>query len=88
MHIPTTKDTFTPWYKEPWAWFIVGIIAVAVCWGVFQLSMAFRNADSVVIDDYYKNGKTINEDLTRDQNAQKMDSSLRALMSSGVRRDE
>ena len=72
MNTPASKDVFTPWHKEPWAWFIVGIIVTSVCWGMFQLSVALRGADSVVVDDYYKNGKAINEDLTRDQNAQQL----------------
>ena len=63
----------TPWYKEPWAWFIVGIVATSITWGLFQLSVAFRKADSVVVDDYYKNGKAINIDLTRDENAKALD---------------
>ena len=73
MVITTADEIFTPWYKEPWAWFVVIILTVSVCWGIFQLTVAFRNADSVVIDDYYKNGRAINEDLTRDQNAQQLD---------------
>ncbi|WP_330925718.1 FixH family protein [Candidatus Sororendozoicomonas aggregata] len=62
-------DSFTPWYKEPWPWLIIGIMGVTVCWGIFQVVFTFSNADSVVVDDYYKSGKAINRDLTRDQNA-------------------
>ncbi|MDP0563160.1 MAG: FixH family protein [Candidatus Endonucleobacter sp. (ex Gigantidas childressi)] len=65
-----SKEVFTPWHAEPWAWFIVGIMMFSVCWGSFEVYLAFHNADSMVIDDYYKNGKAINTDLTRDQNAQ------------------
>ena len=57
------------WYKEPWAWFIVAIIITSVCWGIFLLSVSIRHADEVVIDDYYKVGKAINQDLRRDQQA-------------------
>ncbi|MDP0588465.1 MAG: FixH family protein [Candidatus Endonucleobacter bathymodioli] len=65
-----SRDVFTPWHAEPWAWFIVGIMMFSVSWGTFEVYLAFHNADSVVVDDYYKNGKAINADLTRDQNAQ------------------
>ncbi|MGB0359998.1 MAG: FixH family protein [Endozoicomonas sp.] len=63
------KEPFTPWYREPWAWYIVGILFVTVAWGSFQLYTVFTHQDSVVIDDYYKNGKSINQDMTRIHNA-------------------
>ncbi len=72
MSHPLSKEPITPWYKEPWAWFIVGIVVVSITWGLFQLSVALRKADSVVVDDYYKNGKAINIDLTRNQNAEQL----------------
>lgn len=65
----TDNEPFTPWYREPWAWYIVGILMVTFAWGSFQLYTAFTHQDSVVIDDYYKNGKAINQDMTRIQNA-------------------
>ncbi|KEI72540.1 FixH family protein [Endozoicomonas elysicola] len=63
------NEPFTPWYREPWAWYIVGILMVTFAWGSFQLYTAFTHQDSVVIDDYYKNGKAINQDMTRIKNA-------------------
>lgn len=63
------QEPFTPWYREPWAWYIVSIVLVTFAWGGFQLYTAFSHQDSVVIDDYYRNGKTINQDLTRMENA-------------------
>ncbi|WP_257293401.1 FixH family protein [Endozoicomonas sp. YOMI1] len=65
----TNREPFTPWYREPWAWYIVGILMVTFAWGSFQVYTAFTHQDSVVIDDYYKNGKTINQDMTRIENA-------------------
>ncbi len=62
-------STHSPWYKEPWPWFIISIIVISITWGTIQLVIALQKADSVVVDDYYKSGKAINIDLTRDQNA-------------------
>ncbi len=59
------QEPFTPWHKEPWAWYILSILLVTFCWGGFQLYTAFSNQDSVVVDDYYKVGKAINGDKTR-----------------------
>ena len=59
------QEPFTPWHKEPWAWYILSILLVTFCWGGFQVYTAFSNQDSVVVDDYYKVGKAINGDKTR-----------------------
>ena len=66
----TDKEPFTHWYQEPWVWFIIGLLATSMLWGVFQVTTAFKQADSVVIADYYQHGKTINADLTRQTNAE------------------
>ena len=64
-----TKEPFTHWYQEPWVWFIIGIIVVTVSWGTYRVIFAFQHADEVVVDDYYKVGKAINQDLSRDRRA-------------------
>ena len=63
------NERITRWYREPWAWYILIILLVSISWGSFQVYTAFTIRDSVVIDDYYKNGKSINQDMTRIQNA-------------------
>ena len=62
-------EPFTPWHKEPWAWYILLVILVTFCWGGVQLYLGFTHQDSVVVDDYYRSGKAINKDMTRTQNA-------------------
>ena len=66
------NEPFTPWHREPWAWYILGILLVTFAWGGVQLYTAFTHRDSVVIDDYYKNGKAINQDMTRIHNARSL----------------
>lgn len=63
------KEPISHWYREPWAWYIVIILLISFGWGSFQVYTAFTHQDSVVVDDYYKNGKSINQDMTRIQNA-------------------
>lgn len=60
---------FSPWYKEPWAWYILSILIISLGWVSFQVYTAFSVEDSVVVDDYYKSGKAINQDLSREQQA-------------------
>ncbi|CAM3673702.1 FixH family protein [Parendozoicomonas haliclonae] len=62
-------EPFTRWYQEPWTWVIIGIIVVSVIRGLYQVYISVINADEVVVDDYYKVGKAINQDLSRDRRA-------------------
>lgn len=50
-----------PWYKQFWPWFIIALPASAVIAGITTVIIAFKNADSMVVDDYYKEGKAINQ---------------------------
>ncbi len=68
----SNQEPFTPWHKEPWAWYIVSILLVTFCWGAVQVYTAFTYQDSVVIDDYYKAGKAINIDMTRLNEAKRL----------------
>ncbi len=72
-HQPNQTDTFTPWYREPWVWFIISILLVTFTWGAITLTVALNNRDTVVVDDYYKVGKVINEDLSRENRAAEWD---------------
>ncbi|MRI35414.1 hypothetical protein EOPP23_20860 [Endozoicomonas sp. OPT23] len=66
------NEPFTRWYQEPWAWLIVGILAATFVAGSTWIWYSFKIQDSVVVDDYYKVGKGINIDLTRDRNASEL----------------
>lgn len=63
------NEPVTRWYQEPWVWGILAVLAVTFVWGSYRTYYAFKIQDSVVVDDYYRTGKQINEDLTRDHNA-------------------
>lgn len=64
--------TTAPWYKHRWPWllmlgpFIVVLAGIATAW------IAFSQPDALVVDDYYKQGKAINQDLRRDRVAASM----------------
>jgi len=55
------KTDTKPWYKQFWPWFIIALPASAVIAGITTVFIAFENADSLVVDDYYKEGKAINQ---------------------------
>ena len=56
-----------PWYREPWVWLMIALPASAVIGGMITIYLAIVSSDGLVEDDYYKRGKTINQELARDQ---------------------
>jgi hypothetical protein len=58
-----------PWYAHPWPWLLMlGPVMVIVA-GIHTTWLAFTKQDALVVDDYYKQGKAINQDLRRDRAA-------------------
>jgi len=70
---PQTMQTMTndtqPWYRHRWPWLLmIGPVAVLIA-GFITTWISFAGADALVVDDYYKKGKAINQDLRRDRAA-------------------
>jgi len=71
IHAATPK-TLTPWYAQRWPWLLMlGPMAVVLA-GLFTAWLAFSYQDALVVDDYYKAGKAINQDLRRDREAARL----------------
>lgn len=58
-----------PWYRHRWPWLLMLGPALVLVGGFFTLWLALSRPDALVVDDYYKQGKAINQDLRRDRNA-------------------
>ena len=56
-----------PWYHNPMVWMVIALPATAVVAGLLTVYIAVTNQDSLVVDDYYKKGKAINQELSRDR---------------------
>ncbi len=65
---PMNRDT-KPWYRYGWVWFLIGIPASSVILGSIFIWISFTQADSLVADDYYKQGRGVNQRLEKDQAA-------------------
>lgn len=63
------KAASIPWYRQRWPWLLMLGPAIVVVAGVYTGWLAFTRQDALVVDDYYKEGKTINRDLRRDREA-------------------
>lgn len=62
----------SPWYKHLWPWIIIGILATSVCLSLAMVTIAVRNPDNLVTDNYYEAGKGINRSLDRELLAQQL----------------
>ena len=67
----TTSMTapITPWYRQLWPWLLMAGPATAVVAGIFTWWLAATANNSLVVDDYYREGKAINQRLARDRTA-------------------
>jgi hypothetical protein len=69
MNITPTATQVSPWYRHRWPWFLmIGPASVLVA-GAVAAWLALGHPDAMVVDDYYKQGKAINQDLRRDRAA-------------------
>ncbi len=65
--IPNATHNEGPWYKHRWPWLLMmGPFAVVIA-GSITIWIAVTQQDALVVDDYYKQGKAINQDLRRDR---------------------
>lgn len=62
----------TPWYREPWPWLLMIAPAAAVVGGIFTWWLAAHTNHALVVDDYYREGRAINQQLARDAEATRM----------------
>ena len=73
------SDHPPPWYRQFWPWFLFGLPGAVVVAGLTTWWIAAHNADSVVVDDYYKEGLAINREMDRKRRAETL--GLRAKLS-------
>ena len=70
MTTPTLSRPVTPWYREPWPWYLMLGPALVVVAGLYLLWLSIVTSDGLVADDYYKQGLAINALLEREQRSE------------------
>jgi hypothetical protein len=60
------------WWKQPWPWIVIGLLTVTVVASIYTLYIAANTTDSLVADDYTKQGKGINQRLAKDKEAERL----------------
>ena len=63
------EQAVQPWYKQGWPWFLMFFPALAVVAGFITLWLAITSFDGMVVDDYYKQGQAIDQEVDRTRNA-------------------
>ncbi len=64
-----TAEHLLPWYRQVWFWMVVGPLLFIMMFCAITVSMAFHYSDDVVADNYYKEGRAINQVLEQDEQA-------------------
>lgn len=67
------QEPHTPWYKEPWMLLVLGLPVLSVIGGMTMLTVAINGQDTLVRDNYYKDGLAYNQELAWDQKALNLD---------------
>ncbi|KFE55691.1 FixH family protein [Pseudomonas syringae] len=67
MSVATAQS---PWYKHIWPWILIGILTCSVTLSLTMVTIAVKNPDNLVNDNYYEAGKGINRSLDRELLAQ------------------
>jgi hypothetical protein len=60
------------WYREPMVWLVIAIPGLSVVVGMVMLAFSITSYDGLVVDDYYKQGVTINQRLERQSRAKSL----------------
>ena len=60
------------WYKQFWPWFLITIPMVSMVLGGVIVYLAVTSENSMVSDDYYKEGKAINQSLKKSNLAKQL----------------
>ena len=51
MSAPSAREAPRPWHREPWPWFIIGLLGAAVIASLVTLYIALTNPDLPVVDE-------------------------------------
>lgn len=64
-----TEEIAKPWYREFWFWFVFSPLIYIIIMCSITVTIALKGADDVIIDNYYKEGRMINQALEQDRRA-------------------
>jgi len=66
------REDTKPWYKQFWPWFVITPPATGIFLGVLLVTAATHDPDGLIVGDYYKEGRGINQSIERVQFAESL----------------
>lgn len=64
------------WYKNPWVWYIIFMKVAVITASMVTAWLIYQNPASMVVDEYYDEGRTINLQLAKVARAEELDLSF------------
>jgi len=72
MNTVSKTQTTKPWYKQFWLWFVMSVPIISVILSSIMIYVAIVGRDTLVDDNYYKDGLGINQTIEQDAQADSM----------------
>ncbi len=76
----TPMHDAAPWYKQSWPWFLIFFPATAVVAGLITLWIAISSFDGFVVDDFQKEGQSLDQSRARTDKAASLGLSAEAFI--------
>ena len=70
--VDPNDESVKPWYRQFWFWFVFSPLIYIVILCSVTVTIALKGADDVIIDNYYKEGRMINQALEQDKRASEL----------------
>lgn len=72
MSSELSQPIIRPWYREPWVWFLLGIVGLGVVSGTSVLVISLANAPQLVSGNYQPLGKVLVDSREQSRRAREL----------------
>ncbi len=70
--MPINNEADQPWYRQFWFWFLMTPLMVVMVVVLTFVGISLFYADDLVVDSYYKEGRTINQSFEQEARAHEL----------------
>ncbi len=83
MAHPSPVEDTKPWFKHFWPWFLICVPLASMFFSINYFHLAVSTENSLVVDDYYKEGRVINVRLDKVEAARQLGLKTQLAISDG-----
>jgi hypothetical protein len=65
----SAETPVSPWYRQPWFWFLLIFPGASIIYCAIAIAISMNMDNSLVTDDWSKQGRGINMSIARDEKA-------------------